>query len=84
MGNKICGGETGTPWVNFSINCVKVNNSENINIDRPDGPADPNSLDDTNSFDESNSIDELNSCCLPWPKRNREGKNESEKLQTKI
>ena len=82
MGNKICGGETGTPWVNFSINCVRVNNSENINIDRPDGAVDPNSLDDSDSFDDSNSG--LNSCCLPWPRRNRKVKNESEKLQTKI
>ncbi len=88
MGNKTCGGETGTPWVNFSINCVRVNNSENINIDRPDGPANPDSLDDSDNFEDLNSFDDsnsgLNSCCLPWPRRYRKAKNESEKSQTKI
>ncbi len=80
MGNKICGDETGTPWVNFSINCVRVNNSENINIDRTDGVVEANSLDDSDSF--LNSLGDLNGVeepvrrcgccsCLPWPRRNK-------------
>ncbi len=66
MGNKICGDETGTPWVNFSINCVKISNSENIDIDRPDGKV--------SSFDDIDGLDDeepTRRCCLPWPKRIR-------------
>ena len=84
MGNKICGGEE-TPWVNFSINCIRVNNSENINIDRPDGQnceedyADSDDLVDSNKGLKSRFC----CCCIPWLRRNREVKSESEKLQSK-
>jgi hypothetical protein len=38
MGSKICkGGIDDNPLVNFSISCVKINNSENITLDRIDG-----------------------------------------------
>jgi hypothetical protein len=64
MGNKICGDETGTPWVNFSINCVRVSNSENIKIDRPDGKV-------SSCEDISDDEEPIKRCCLPWPKRFR-------------
>jgi hypothetical protein len=40
MGNKICGGANDTPLITFSLSCVKVIDSDNINIgalDSPDG-----------------------------------------------
>lgn len=39
MGSKICkAGVDDTPLVHFSLNCTKIINSENINIDRIDAP----------------------------------------------